>query len=107
MARGELQVVLRVSVVACRRGQVVWMALWESLTVITIGVIVGALAAGGAIVGVTAGVSEIVGTRVMATPWALFGAVTVGVAVVVGLTSVLTTLAATRQPAVEVSGARE
>ena len=89
------------------RGQVVWMALWESLTVVTIGVIVGALAAGGAIAGVTAAVSEIVGTRVMATPWALFGAVTVVAAVVVGLTSVLTTLAATRQPAVEVSGARE
>ncbi len=89
------------------RGQVVWTALWESLTVVTIGVIVGALAAGGAIVGVTAAVSEIVGTRVMATPWALFGAVTVVAAVVVGLTSVLTTLAATRQPAIEVSGARE
>ena len=75
------------------RGQVVWTTLWESLTVVTIGVI--------------AAVSEIVGTRVMATPWALFGAVTVVVAVVVGLTSVLTTLAATRQPAVDVSGARE
>ncbi|MCH7736324.1 MAG: FtsX-like permease family protein [Chloroflexi bacterium] len=89
------------------RWQVVWMAFWESLTVVTIGVIVGALAAGGAIAGVTAAVSEIVGTRVMATPWALFGAVTVVAVVVVGLTSVLTTLAATRQPAVEVSGARE
>ena len=89
------------------RGQVVWTALWESLTVVTIGVIVGALAAAGAIAGVTIAVSEIVGTRVMATPWTLFGAVIVVVGVVVGLTSVLTTLAATRQPAVEVSGARE
>ena len=57
--------------------------------------------------GVTAAVSEIVGTRAMATPWTLFGAATVAAVVVVGLTSVLTTLAATRQPTVEVSGARE
>ena len=83
------------------------MALWESLTVVTVGVIVGAVAAGGTIVGVSVAVSEIVGTRVMATPRTLFGAATVVAVVVVGLTSVLTTLAATRQPAVEVSGARE
>ena len=89
------------------RRQVVGMALWESLTVVTVGVIVGAFAAGGTIVGVTVAVSEIVGTRVMATPWALFGAVTVGVAVIVGLSSVLTTLAATRQSAIDVAGARE
>ena len=89
------------------RRQVVGMALWESMTVVTVGVIVGAFAAGGTIVGVTVAVSEIVGTRVMATPWALFGALTVGVAVIVGLSSVLTTLAATRQSAIDVAGARE
>ena len=89
------------------RRQVVGMALWESLTVVTIGVFVGALAAGGPVLAVTAAVSEVVGTRVVATPWALFSAVTLGVVVIVGLTSVLTTLAATRQSAVDVAGARE
>ena len=83
------------------------MGLWESLTVVTIGVFVGALAAGGPIVAVTVAVSEVVGTPVMATPWALFSAVTIGVVVIVGLTSVLTTLVATRQSAVDVAGARE
>ena len=89
------------------RKQVVAMALWESLTVVTVGVIVGAFAAGGTILAVTVAVSEIVGTQVTATPWALFGAVTVGGAAIVGLSSVLTTLAATRQSAIDVAGARE
>ena len=35
------------------------MALWESLTVATVGVMVGTLAAGGAIVGVTIAVSRL------------------------------------------------
>ena len=89
------------------RRQVIRMALWESLTVVAIGVFVGALAAAGTIAGATAAVSEIIGTRVVATPWLLFGGVAVGVAVIVGLTSFLTTLAATSQPAVDVAGARE
>ncbi len=89
------------------RRQVVGTALWESLTVVTVGVTVGALAAAGTIFSVTAAVSEIVGTRVVATPWVLFVAMTAGVAIIVGVTSVLTTLAATRQPAIAVAGARE
>ncbi len=89
------------------RRQVVGTALWESLTVVTVGVTVGALAAAGTIFSVTAAVSEIVGTRVVATPWVLFVTMTAGVAIIVGVTSVLTTLAATRQPAIAVAGARE
>jgi putative ABC transport system permease protein len=89
------------------RGQVVQTALWESLTVVAVGVVIGALAAGGIVVGVTIAVSDIVGTRVVEAPWLLFGAVTLGAAAIVGVTSVLTTLAATRQPAVVLAAARE
>lgn len=89
------------------RRQVVATALWESLTVVTVGIIVGVVAAGSSIVGVTLGVSEIVGTRVVDVPWALLAVVILGVAAIVGLTSVVTTLVATRQPAVVLAAARE
>lgn len=89
------------------RRQVVWTALLESLTVVAVGVIVGGFAAGGTIAGVTAAVSQIVGTPIVAIPWTLLGAVTLGAAVIVGITSVFSTIAATRQPAVEIAGARE
>ena len=42
-----------------------------------------------------------------AVPWALLGAATVGVVIVVGSVSVMTTLAETRPRPVDVAGARE
>lgn len=89
------------------RGQVIQMALWESLTVVAVGVILGAVAAGATIVATTAAVDEIVGARVVVTPWPIVGAVALSAAVVVGAASALTTLTATRQSPISVAGARE
>ena len=89
------------------RGLVVRTALWESMTVVLIGVLLGMAAAAATLVGVAAGVSSIVGTTVFSTPWALVAATVLGSTVVVAVTSVLTALGATRQPAIEVARARE
>jgi putative ABC transport system permease protein len=89
------------------RRQVVRAALWESLAVVVVGLLLGGLAAAGTVIGVSAAVSDIVGTAVISVPWLLFAALAAGAALVVGVTSVLTTLAATRQPAVTFAGTRE
>jgi putative ABC transport system permease protein len=89
------------------RAQVVRTALWESLTVVAIGVLLGGLAAGGTVLGVSGAVSDIVGTRVVSAPWSLFGAVTVGATLIVGVTTVLTALASTRDKPIAVAAARQ
>lgn len=89
------------------RQQVVRAALWESLAVVAVGVLLGGLAAAGTVAGVCAAVSGIVGTSVISVPWALFGGLAAGAALVVGVASVLTARAATRQPAVTLAGTRE
>jgi putative ABC transport system permease protein len=89
------------------RRQVVRAALWESLAVVAVGVLLGGLAAAGTVAGVSAAVSDIVGTSVVSVPWPLFAGLAAGAALVVGVTSVLTTRAATRRPAVALAGARE
>jgi putative ABC transport system permease protein len=81
------------------RGQVVRAALWESLAVVAVGVLLGGLAAAGTLVGLTVAISNMIGLTVVTVPWQLFGALALGSAAVVGATSVLTTLAATRRPA--------
>lgn len=81
------------------RGQVVRAALWESLAVVAVGVLLGGLAAAGTLVGLTVAISSMIGLTVVTVPWQLFGALALGSAAVVGATSVLTTLAATRRPA--------
>ncbi|UWP87732.1 FtsX-like permease family protein [Dactylosporangium fulvum] len=89
------------------RRQVVRAALWESLAVVVVGLVLGGLAAAGTVTGVSVAVSDIVGTAVISVPWLLFAALFAGTALVVGVTSILTTLAATRQPAVTFAGSRE
>ncbi|WP_308440478.1 FtsX-like permease family protein [Virgisporangium aurantiacum] len=89
------------------RRQVVRAALWESLAVVVVGLLLGGLAAAGTVTGVSAAVSDIVGVAVVSVPWLLFAALSAGSALVVGVTSVLTTMAATRQPAVSLAGSRE
>ena len=89
------------------RAQVVRTALWESLTVVAIGVLLGGLAAAGTVLGVSGAVSDIVGTRVVSAPWSLFGAVTVGATLIVGVTTVLTALASTRDKPIAVAAARQ
>jgi putative ABC transport system permease protein len=89
------------------RAQVVRMALWESMAVVVVGVLLGGVAAAFTIGGVAAGVSDVVGTRVLPLPWSMFGVVTVGAVVIVAVTSVVTTLAATRQSPISAAAAKE
>jgi putative ABC transport system permease protein len=82
------------------RGQVVRAALWESLAVVAVGVLLGGLAAGGTVAGLTWAVSTMLGETVVAVPWRLLGVLALGASVVVGVTSLVTTWRATRQPPV-------
>ena len=89
------------------RAQVVRMALWESMAVVVVGVVLGGIAAGFTIGGVASGVSDVVGSRVVPLPWTMFSVLTLAAVVVIGVTSVLTTLAATRQPPIRAAAAKE
>ena len=89
------------------RAQVVRMALWESMAVVVVGVVLGGIAAAFTIGGVAAGVSDVVGSRVLPLPWTMFGVLTLGAVGIVGTTSVLTTLAATRRPPIRAAAAKE
>jgi len=89
------------------RSQVVVMALWESMVVVVVGVVLGGMAAAFTIGGVAAGVSDIVGSRVFPLPWAMFGILTLGAVAIVGVTSLLTTLAATRRSPISATAAKE
>ncbi len=89
------------------RTQVVRAALWESLTVTTVGVLLGGAVAAGSVSGAAAAVSEIVGTPVSATPWSLFAVVALTATMLVTLTTLVTTLSATRMPPVAMAGARQ
>jgi putative ABC transport system permease protein len=89
------------------RAQVVRMALWESMAVVVVGVFLGGIAAAFTIGGVASGVSDVVGSRVLPLPWTMFGVLTLGAVVIVGTTSVLTTLAATRRSPIRAAAAKE
>ena len=89
------------------RAQVIRAALWESLTVTAAGVLLGGAVAAGSVTGAATAVSEIIGTPVSATPWTLFAVVTVAATMLVTLTTLVTTLSATRVPPVAVAGARQ
>ncbi|MDG4821526.1 ABC transporter permease [Asanoa sp. WMMD1127] len=89
------------------RGQVVVSALAESLAVVAIGVLLGVLAATGSVLGMASAVKDLVGVSVVSVPWTMLGGVVALSVVVVGLTSVLTTLSATRTPAIRLVAARD
>ena len=89
------------------RGQVVRMALIESWAVSAIGVLLGGVAASLTMIGITSALQRIAGLSVVDVPWALVAAVVAGAFVVVGLTSVWTTLSATRAAPVSLITARE
>ncbi|SNT57630.1 putative ABC transport system permease protein [Asanoa hainanensis] len=89
------------------RGQVVLAALAESLGVVVIGVLLGLLAATATIAGMASAVRDLVGIGVVSVPWTMFGGVVLLAVLVVGLTSVLTTLTATRTPPIRLVAARE
>ena len=89
------------------RAQVVLMALWESMAVVVVGVVLGGIAAAFTIAGVSAGVSDVVGSRVVPLPWTMFGLLTLGAVVIVAVTSVVTTLAATTRSPIRAAAAKE
>jgi putative ABC transport system permease protein len=88
-------------VTGLRRGQVVRMALLESCAVTGVGLLLGALAAAGSL----AGISSVAG--LVSVPWAVLAVVVAGAFLVVGVTSVWTSLSATRVAPVRLMGARE
>jgi len=89
------------------RGQVVVTALAESLAVVTVGVLLGLLAAAGTVIGIALAVRDMIGITVVAVQWPLLVALALGAAAVVGLTSVLTTAVATRTPPIRLVAARD
>ncbi|WP_412538279.1 FtsX-like permease family protein [Longispora sp. K20-0274] len=89
------------------RGQVVRTALLESLAVVGIGLLLGGLAAGGTLYGVTRSVAVITGHWQAAPPWELAGGLVAVAVLLVGTASVASTWSATRMPAVRLAGSRE
>jgi putative ABC transport system permease protein len=89
------------------RGQVVRTALAESGVVVATGVLLGSVAAGGTAVTMSAVVTKIVGDRIFAVPWTIWGGVVAAVGLVVVITTFLTTTAVTRHDPIAVAGARE
>ncbi|KAA9151682.1 FtsX-like permease family protein [Amycolatopsis acidicola] len=89
------------------RRQVVGAALIESWAVAVIGLLLGGVAAAGTLTGIGAAMGKLTGVTVYAVPWSALGLVVLGAFAVVGLTSVATSLAATRPAPVSPVGARE
>jgi putative ABC transport system permease protein len=89
------------------RGQVVRTALVESVAVVVIGLLLGGLAAAGSVLGIAKAVADLTGITVIGIQWPLLAALAGGAAVVVATTSVVTTLSATRTPAIRLVGSRE
>ncbi|HVV18696.1 MAG TPA: FtsX-like permease family protein [Pseudonocardiaceae bacterium] len=94
-------------VIGLDRGQVVRTALVEAGAVTTIGLLLGFLGASGTIIGIGSAVSRFTGHTEFDVPWGPLALVTAGAFAVVGLTSVWTTLAATRTAPVRLVGTRE
>ncbi|WAL64030.1 ABC transporter permease [Amycolatopsis cynarae] len=96
-----------VRVTGLKRWQVVLMALVESLAVVVIALLLGLVAASAALAGITGATVRILGTATLSLPWTTLGLVVLGAFTVVGLTSVWTSISATRQAPVGLLGARE
>lgn len=94
-------------VTGLKRGQVISTALVESLAVTLIGLFLGALVVAGALLAVGTGTLHTLGSVVIAVPWGLTAVVAVAAFAVTGLTSVLTTISATRVPPIALVTARE
>jgi len=75
--------------------------------VVVIGLVLGGLAAAGTVSGMGLTTRRVLGTTVVGLRWPLLGALALGSALIVGVVSVLATLAATRAPAIRMVGARE
>ncbi|HVW40545.1 MAG TPA: FtsX-like permease family protein [Amycolatopsis sp.] len=102
--RGEFAVA---RVTGMTRAEVVRMALLESWAVAAIGLVLGAAAAAGTLFGIASAVSRISGSTPVSVPWQALVVVVAGAFAVVGLTSVCTSLSATRRAPVTLIAARE
>lgn len=89
------------------RTQVVGTALLESQAVVAIGLILGGVAASASILGVALAIRTLLGFAVLSIPWPLLLGLALGTAGIVGLTSVIATLAALRTPPIRLVAARE
>lgn len=89
------------------RAQVVRAALWEALAVVAIGLLLGALAAAGTVIGVVLAIRDMTGIVVVSPQWPLLGGLVLGATAIVGVSSVVTTLTATRTSAIRLVAARE
>lgn len=89
------------------RGQVVRAALAEAGAVAAAGLSLGVLAAAGTLTSIGWATRRITGEAVVVVPWSLLAAVVAGSFAVVALSSVWTTLAATRHSFVSLVAARE
>jgi len=89
------------------RGQVVGAALLESWAVTAVGVLLGAVAAAGSVLAMASALKGITGEAVIDLPWPVVGAVVAGAFLVVGATSVWTSVSATRATPVSLVAAKE
>lgn len=89
------------------RGQVVRVALIESLAVTGIGLVLGGLASLTTLIGISSASARIGGSAQLDLPLGVVGAVVAGAFLVVGGTSVWTSLSATRARPISLMGARE
>lgn len=89
------------------RGQVVRAALIESVAVTGIGLVLGGLASLTTLIGISSASARISGSAQLDLPLGVVGAVVAGAFLVVGGTSVWTSLSATRARPITLMGARE
>lgn len=89
------------------RSDVIRASVWESLALAAVGVALGGAAAATTLVGVTSGVSDVVGTNVVTIPWLLIGATGLGTTLIVTVSSAATAAAATSRSAISVAGAKQ
>lgn len=89
------------------RGQVVRMALIEAGAVTSIGLLLGFLGATGTLIEIGSAVRQFTGRTEFDIPWAPLGAVTLVAFLVISLTSVWTSLAATRVTPIRLVGTHE
>ncbi|MCY1142351.1 ABC transporter permease [Actinoplanes sp. Pm04-4] len=89
------------------RGQVVRSALLEAYAVTGAALLLGTVAASAAFFAVLATTSAVTGSATLKLPWPLFAAVAAVALTVTGVTSLITSLSATRRPPVTLLAARE
>ncbi|GIF17384.1 putative ABC transport system permease protein [Actinoplanes tereljensis] len=89
------------------RGQVLRAALLESSAVTAAGILLGCLAAAGALIAAARTTSAVTGTATVTLPWTLIGAVCAVALLVTGATSLITSWSATRPAPITLLAARE